>query len=42
MKLCTTITHYIDNIIGLSVHGKVDFAKRANNTAFGFSISFGG
>ncbi len=41
LKMCTTMTHYIDNIIGLSIHGRIDFAKHRDNTVFGFSISFG-
>ena len=39
--MTTTMTHFIDNIMGFSVHGKVDFAKKRDNTAFGFSLSFG-
>jgi len=41
MKMTTTLTHFIDNIIGLSVHGKVDFAKKKDNAIFGVSLSFG-
>jgi hypothetical protein len=41
MKFSTTLTHYIDNVIGFSLHGKVDFAKKNNNSCFGFSLTFG-
>jgi len=39
--MSTTMTHYIDGIIGFSIHGKVDFSKKKDNTTFGYSLSFG-